>query len=250
VKASSTYESIASVLALVGVVVLVGAFYPMVNPEDYRREGVPLIRYILGALVSLFILATAWHFNCKATQRNLLSLEPRDKTLLLSFVVLVLPLACGMAAVLWIVTEHGPGKASSPRVISSTRAPDGKHLAELLEWVSGPFPVGDWHFEIRISPGSTNNAPSETIYKSPDEGGVAPRLLWSDDSRFLLVVGKDLGVGPRDGTATGEVLYLLYDSRKREVRCNSTQLSEPIKHFDFDDLTGINFGEQFRRQGS
>jgi hypothetical protein len=117
-----------------------------------------------------------------------------------------------------------------------------------LESVSGPFPIGDSHFEIQITSGNTNNAQVQTIYRSPDEGGVTPRLLWSDDSRYLLVVGKNLGVGPKDGTDTGEWLYLLYDLKKNEVRCNSIQLSVPINRFDFDDLAGINFGEKFRPQ--
>jgi len=79
-------------------------------------------------------------------------------------------------------------------------------------------------------------------------GAPTERLLWSDDSRYLLVVGKvgGLAVGPEAVTDTGDVLYLLYDLDKRELKCNETQLAIPRKSFDFRDLVGINFGEQFR----
>jgi hypothetical protein len=69
-KTSAKYESIGAVLALVGAVALVAVYYPILNPEqfslDSSRDNVPLIRYTLGTPASLFILATAWHFNRKA----------------------------------------------------------------------------------------------------------------------------------------------------------------------------------------
>lgn len=109
VKASSTYENIASVLGFVGAAALVAAFYPTLNPEAYWRESVPLTRYIFGTLSSLFILSLAWHFNCKGMSRKLFSLEPRDKALLLGFGLFLLPLVSLVAAVLWMhVTEESP----------------------------------------------------------------------------------------------------------------------------------------------
>jgi hypothetical protein len=137
------------------------------------------------------------------------------------------------------------GGASTPRVATSNWSPDKKHLAELVEMPVQSI-VGDYHFEIRITSPSTNGSATETVYKSPDEGGYPPRLLWSDDGRYLLAVGKGLGVVPDAGTDKGEMIYLLYDSQSHEVRCNSTQLNIPLKSFDFRDLAGINFGEAFR----
>ena len=69
-KASSKYESIAAVLALIGAVALVGVYYPVINPEQFSfdsgRDGMPLIWYIIGTPVALFILVTAWRLNCQA----------------------------------------------------------------------------------------------------------------------------------------------------------------------------------------
>jgi hypothetical protein len=136
----------------------------------------------------------------------------------------------------------------APRTFVSKHSPDEKYLAELVESISGGIANGDRHIEVRVSSLSTSNPQAETIFKSPDVGALTERLLWSKDSRYLLVVGKngDLAVGPAAVTDTGDVLYLVYDLQKRELRCNETQLQTPMKSFDFTDLSIIDFGEQFR----
>ena len=135
------------------------------------------------------------------------------------------------------------------RTFVAKHSPDGKCLAELVESISGGVGNGDRHIEVRLSSpnGSTQ---AETIFKSPDVGAPTERLLWSKDSRYLLVVGKvgGLAVGPGAVTDTGDVLYLFYDLQKRDLRCNETQLNVPMKSFDFRDVTGIDFGERFRPQ--
>lgn len=150
----------------------------------------------------------------------------------------------GVAMCIVAGCSKGP---SAGQVSSTSRSPDGKHLAELVEWQSGNFAVADRHFAIRIKSLTTNNPQAETIFSSPDEGELAERLLWSDDSRYLLLVGRagGLGVGPEAVTDTGDVLYLLYDLQMRELKCNSTQLNTPLKPFGFRELAGINFRERF-----
>ena len=137
---------------------------------------------------------------------------------------------------------------SPPQISSSNRSPDGKYLAEVVERVSGSFPVADRHFEVRITSLNTNHPQEETIYRSADEGHPTERLLWSKDSRYLLIVGQtgELAVDAEDVTTKNEVIYLLYDSLKREVRCNESQLKEPMQPFGFKDLAAIDFGEEFR----
>ena len=165
VKASSAYESIASTLALVGAVALVGTFYPIINPEDYGRCGFPIIRYILGAPASLLILAAAWHFNCKGTRRKLLSIEARDKTLLFNFGVLVVPLACVaacvVAAVFWMKSaEDSPeGKQRSfvlDGCVSDALSPLAQALQIYSEKHGGHFCEPARVAEMLYAPEDTN----------------------------------------------------------------------------------------------
>jgi hypothetical protein len=129
------------------------------------------------------------------------------------------------------------------RVSLSKLSPNKKYLAEIVElWV----PEQDRRFEVRVTRHNGNAAEITSIYQSPDEGRAAERLLWSDDSRYLLLVGKYLAVGRECVADNGEVIYLLYDLDRRETRCNSCQLTNRMKTFDFNDLTKINFGEDFR----
>ena len=73
-KTSAKYESIASLLAVIGAVALVGVYYPIINQEqfsiDFHRDDMPLSWYILGTPLSLAILFAAWHFNSRATRQK------------------------------------------------------------------------------------------------------------------------------------------------------------------------------------
>jgi hypothetical protein len=66
---SIPYEILAMTSAMVGTVLLVCTYYPVINPIQYRidnhSETAPMIRYILGTPVSLLILSGAWYFNRK-----------------------------------------------------------------------------------------------------------------------------------------------------------------------------------------
>jgi lysylphosphatidylglycerol synthetase-like protein (DUF2156 family) len=69
-KVSSTYESIAASLAVVGAIALVTVYYPILNPVqfslDFGQDNASLSRYFIGTPVSLLILTIAWHFNSNA----------------------------------------------------------------------------------------------------------------------------------------------------------------------------------------
>jgi glycerol uptake facilitator-like aquaporin len=73
-KKSIPYEIVAAVSAMLGAVLLVFVYYPVINPIRYRidshHETAPLSRYILGTPVSLLILSGAWYFNRKAQRRK------------------------------------------------------------------------------------------------------------------------------------------------------------------------------------
>ena len=68
-KKSIPYEILAMTTAMLGVVLLVFTYYPVINTIQYRfdnpREIAPFSRFILGTPVSLLILSGAWHLNRK-----------------------------------------------------------------------------------------------------------------------------------------------------------------------------------------
>ena len=69
-KKSMSYEVLATVSAMIGAVLLVFTYYPIINPIQYRidnhRETAPMIRFLLGTPISLLILSVTWYFNRKA----------------------------------------------------------------------------------------------------------------------------------------------------------------------------------------
>jgi hypothetical protein len=72
VKRSSKYESVATVLALVGAVALVGVYYPIINRAqfsiDFGRDDMPVGWYIVGTPCALLILVVAWRLNRQAAR--------------------------------------------------------------------------------------------------------------------------------------------------------------------------------------
>src|SRR6266852_9870150 len=69
-RKSVPFEIVGAVSAMLGAVLLVFTYYPVINPIRYRidnhHEPAPVSRYILGTPVSLLILSGAWYFNRKA----------------------------------------------------------------------------------------------------------------------------------------------------------------------------------------
>jgi hypothetical protein len=68
-RKSIPFEILAMTSAMVGAVLLVFTYYPIINPIQYsidnHRETAPMSRYIRGTPVSFLILSGAWYFNRK-----------------------------------------------------------------------------------------------------------------------------------------------------------------------------------------
>ena len=66
-KKTVSYEIVAAIMMMLGAVLLVAVYYPVINPIQYRidshQDTAPLSRYIFGTPISLLILWGAWHFN-------------------------------------------------------------------------------------------------------------------------------------------------------------------------------------------
>ncbi|HEY1375861.1 MAG TPA: hypothetical protein VGF55_03670 [Gemmataceae bacterium] len=77
------------------------------------------------------------------------------------------------------------------------------------------------------------------IFRSPDEGGPpgSERVVWSKDGARFLLVGRHFAAPTAPTLATGEIVYLMYDRRTRDVWCNSDQ-QKTYPHFSLDDLKG------------
>jgi hypothetical protein len=181
----------ASVLGFVGAAALVGAFYPILNPEAYSRESVPLTRYIFGTLAPLFILSLAWHFNCKGTRRKLLSVEPRDKALLFGFGVFLLSLVCLVAAVLWMkVIEESPDGQQRRFVLDGCVSDALSPLAQAVE-IYGQKHRGHFCEPARVA---------EMLYRPEDTN-----YLYCMSSKQPFIWNPDLSRIPLD-SATKRVL--------------------------------------------
>ena len=69
-RKSLPYEILAAISAIVGAVVLVVIYFPILNPGQYRIETlheVPSVAYyIIATPFPLLILGAAWYWNRKA----------------------------------------------------------------------------------------------------------------------------------------------------------------------------------------
>jgi H+/Cl- antiporter ClcA len=69
-RKSVPFEIIAATLLMLGAVLLVVVWFPVINPGKYEmlshQASAPLARYLVGTPVALLMLAGAWHFNRKA----------------------------------------------------------------------------------------------------------------------------------------------------------------------------------------
>lgn len=69
-KKSAPYETVAAISAMLGAILLVFTYYPVINPIQYRldndKESASPSRYIFGTPASILILSGSWFFNLKA----------------------------------------------------------------------------------------------------------------------------------------------------------------------------------------
>lgn len=127
--------------------------------------------------------------------------------------------------------------AGIPYVTVSAFSPDGHALAELVET---DFLI-DRHFEVRLTTWWLGALPRRRIlFRSPDEGPRGgERLLWSRDSRYVLLVGPNLFAVPDACLASGDKLYLLVDTPTGLIRANAVQTRHA--RFSLEDIRGRDF---------
>ena len=119
-------------------------------------------------------------------------------------------------------------------VSAETLSPDTTTTAEIFELPQ----FVDRNFQVRLKTYRRNFIPSRrVVFQSPDEGAPpgTERLIWSQDGRYLLLVGKKVFPRKRECLSTGELLYLLYDNQKGIVSSSGLSLA---------DLSGIDFTEK------
>jgi hypothetical protein len=68
-KKSTLFEVLAATSAMVGALLLIYTYYPVINPFQYRidnhRDTAPISRFLIGTPVSILLLSGAWSFNRK-----------------------------------------------------------------------------------------------------------------------------------------------------------------------------------------
>jgi hypothetical protein len=106
-KKALPYEIAAAILALLGAGILVGVYFPLLNPGMHKvetgRAGEPLSYYLALTPIPLLILIASWRFNKKAraikqqSEQSLRVPQPawqsRLKWILAAIVILVVLIA-------------------------------------------------------------------------------------------------------------------------------------------------------------
>jgi len=61
------------------------------------------------------------------------------------------------------------------------------------------------------------------IFDSPDEGLPVgkDRIVWSRDNSRMVLIGRHFFVGDAARLTNGEAIYLLYDIKSGNIRCNT-----------------------------
>jgi hypothetical protein len=119
------------------------------------------------------------------------------------------------------------------------RSPDSRWEARLIEMPE----MIDRNFEIRLSDLQQRPPTEVTIFRSPDEGRPpgTERFLWSEDSRFLLLLGKRFVTEGPTRLRTGEDMYLLYDLKTKRLWSNAQQTN--LERFTINKIAALDFGE-------
>lgn len=129
------------------------------------------------------------------------------------------------------------GALSLSAVTTAATSPDGTLRAEIVD---RRLHFIDRNFRLRIVDAKGK---ATVVFTSPDESprGIGhDRLLWSSDSRRLLLIGRNFWIRGEAELKSGESLYLLYDVPSGRVWCNSDQEGPP---FGKQELAGYDFGE-------
>jgi len=132
---------------------------------------------------------------------------------------------------------------------ASQTSPTGRDRVVLVEkdgWI-------DRNFVVRLhklGPDGGKASGVRTVFASPDEGRPAgsERFIWSEDGRWVLLVGRRFLCTREVRLNTGETAYLLYDVAGNRLFCNSEQQSAHAP-FSEQDLRAIRFTEELLSDG-
>jgi len=123
------------------------------------------------------------------------------------------------------------------KVTMVSNSPDRRRRLEMVE-ITGRF---DRNFFLRLS--NLDSGAATNIFYSPDEGrSDGERIIWSRDGSRVLLVGRYFGVGTNALLPDGQILYLVYDLKSGELKCNSSQ-QDKYRGFTTEDLKGIDWVE-------
>ena len=131
-----------------------------------------------------------------------------------------------------------------PRTVTvNSASPDGKWRALLIEFDDRSFEI-DRNFEVLLEDAAVSPPQRRVLFSSPDEGRPigTERVIWSKDSKHLVLIGKQFFVKSRSEAVAGDLLYLLVDVQPEKSRCNSHQ---QIKYAPFTvaDLAAIEWSD-------
>ncbi len=119
-------------------------------------------------------------------------------------------------------------------------SPNGKYCIILAEHKGRNI---DRNFDVLVS---EQGSKWKVIFTSPDEGSPpgTERFLWSSDSRYVLLVGRNFFVVKKgESLESGELLYLLLDVQTGKIKCNARQ-DESYPRFEIPDVSRLTWASE------
>jgi hypothetical protein len=149
------------------------------------------------------------------------------------------------ASFVWFLVGLGAGLLFA-RGLSATRfqttqcslSPDERFRVRILDpgisWI-------DRNFEVRVE--RLGDHKETTIFRSPDEDPPPgrERIVWSEDGKRFVIVGRRFIVGDGARKPDEEVLYLMANVETGQVWCNSNQQTA-FPRFTCKDLPPMRWG--------
>jgi hypothetical protein len=131
------------------------------------------------------------------------------------------------------------GGLAAERTTLTRLSPDETLRASLVERV---FPSFDRNFQIRLE--DLVKGETTTIFRSPDEGKPygTERLIWSKDSKWLLLVGRHCFVKEDLFLDNGDQLYFLYQVASGRFWLNSAERPD-LPALKAEMVDGVEFTE-------
>lgn len=89
-----------------------------------------------------------------------------------------------------------------------------------------PVPI-DNNYQVVVADAVTGE--ERLSFLTPDESWPTDslRAIWTDDSKHILVVGRNVSTEPEVKLANGDIVYLEIDVESRTLSCNASQSRLP-----------------------